>query len=234
MRWSNNKYKAVKTTIDGITFDSKREAKRYTELKLLEKSGMITHLELQPKYDIIINGAKYAVTGQTLLTSPFARTRENIQELERRMDSSHEDRGQGGADSRGCQRLQDTYLSFEKETGGGLLSRYADQGSITLGQFMHFFDKVSPMPLHEFALHKKARAEHLRFRALFTAVARRLGRFSLNQIGTIFNKDHASILHYTKRHEELVNEDDSYALIYMDLEENIKRLMDEKYGNSDL
>jgi len=103
-----------------------------------------------------------------------------------------------------------------------------------MGQFMHFFDKVSPMPLHEFAHHKRARSEHLKYRALFTAVARRLGRFSLNQIGTIFNRDHASILHYTKRHEELVNTDDSYALIYMDLEENIKRLMDEKYGNSDL
>ena len=57
MNWTRNKYKAVKTTIDGITFDSKREAKRYTELKLLEKSGMI-NLELQPQYDIIINGAK--------------------------------------------------------------------------------------------------------------------------------------------------------------------------------
>jgi len=58
VNWSRSKYKAVKTTIDGITFDSKREAKRYTELKLLEKSGMITHLELQPTYDITINGAK--------------------------------------------------------------------------------------------------------------------------------------------------------------------------------
>lgn len=58
MNWSRSKYKAVKTTIDGITFDSKREAKRYTELKLLEKTGMITHLELQPTYDITINGAK--------------------------------------------------------------------------------------------------------------------------------------------------------------------------------
>ena len=103
-----------------------------------------------------------------------------------------------------------------------------------MGQFMHFFDKVSPMPFDEFTLHKKARAEHIRFRALFTAVARRLGRFSLNQIGTIFNKDHASILHYTKRHEELVNTDDDYALVYMDLEDNIKKLMDEKHGNSDL
>ena len=58
MNWSSSKYKAVKTTIDGITFDSKKEAKRYTELKLLEKTGMITHLELQPTYDITINGAK--------------------------------------------------------------------------------------------------------------------------------------------------------------------------------
>jgi len=85
------------------------------------------------------------------------------------------------------------------------------------------------MPLHEFALHKKARAEHIKFRALFTAVARRLGRFSLKQIGTIFNKDHASILYYQKRHEEMFNEDDAYALIYMDLEENIKKLMNEKH-----
>ena len=58
MNWSRSKYKAVKTTIDGITFDSKREAKRYTELKVLEKSGHITHLELQPEYQITINGAK--------------------------------------------------------------------------------------------------------------------------------------------------------------------------------
>ena len=58
MNWTRSKYKAVKTTIDGITFDSKREAKRYTELKVLEKSGMITHLELQPEYQITINGAK--------------------------------------------------------------------------------------------------------------------------------------------------------------------------------
>ena len=157
-----------------------------------------------------------------------------IQQFKRRMDSSNEDRGQGGADSRGCQRLQDTYLSFEKETRRGLLSRYADQGSITLGQFMHFFDKVSPMPLHDFAHHKKATAKHLKYRALFTAVARRLGRFSLNQIGRIFNKDHASINYYCKRHEDFVHTDDDYALIYMDLEDNIKKLMDEKHGNSNI
>ena len=56
MNWTRNKYKAVKTTIDGITFDSKREAKRYTELKILETAGHITHLELQPEYQITVNG----------------------------------------------------------------------------------------------------------------------------------------------------------------------------------
>ena len=157
-----------------------------------------------------------------------------ILQFERRVADTHDDRGQGGPDSGGRERLQDTYLSFKEEAGRGQLSRNPDQGSITMGQFMHFFDQVSPMPLHDFAHHKRARAEHLKYRALFTAVARRLGRFSLNQIGTLFNRDHASILHYSKRHEELVNADDSYALVYMDLEENIKKLMDEKYGNSDL
>ena len=58
MNWNKHKYRAVKTTIDGITFASKREAKRYTELKILEKAGYITHLELQPEYPITINGIK--------------------------------------------------------------------------------------------------------------------------------------------------------------------------------
>lgn len=45
-----SKYKAKKTKVDGITFDSKKEAKRYTELKLLERAGVIKSLELQPKF----------------------------------------------------------------------------------------------------------------------------------------------------------------------------------------
>lgn len=37
----------VKTTVNGIKFDSKLEAKRYLELKGLEDAGEITNLELQ-------------------------------------------------------------------------------------------------------------------------------------------------------------------------------------------
>jgi hypothetical protein len=40
----------VKTTVDGITFHSKREAARYGELKLLEKAGEILDLKLQPSF----------------------------------------------------------------------------------------------------------------------------------------------------------------------------------------
>ena len=32
-----NKYKAKKAVVDGIVFDSRKEAKRYTELKKLEE-----------------------------------------------------------------------------------------------------------------------------------------------------------------------------------------------------
>jgi hypothetical protein len=53
-----NKYRAVKTEVDGIMFDSKREAARYMELVLLERAGEISRLELQPKYDCVVNGKK--------------------------------------------------------------------------------------------------------------------------------------------------------------------------------
>ena len=43
-------------TVDNIVFASKREAKRYSKLRLREKAGEIRDLELQPKYAIHING----------------------------------------------------------------------------------------------------------------------------------------------------------------------------------
>lgn len=48
-----NKYHNKKVSINGVTFDSKLEAKRYTELKLLEKNGIIKDLVLQPSYELI-------------------------------------------------------------------------------------------------------------------------------------------------------------------------------------
>ena len=51
-----SKYRAVKTQVDGHWFASGREARRYSELKLLERAGHIRNLELQPKFLFSING----------------------------------------------------------------------------------------------------------------------------------------------------------------------------------
>lgn len=47
------KYNNKKVIVDGITFDSKKEARRYRELKLLEGAGQIQNLELQKEFELI-------------------------------------------------------------------------------------------------------------------------------------------------------------------------------------
>lgn len=42
-------------TINGIVFDSKTEAMRFVELTLMQKAGEIHHLEIQPKFKVLIN-----------------------------------------------------------------------------------------------------------------------------------------------------------------------------------
>ena len=48
-----SKYKNVKTVLDGITFDSKKESVRYAELMLLQRSGLIQNLRLQVPFELI-------------------------------------------------------------------------------------------------------------------------------------------------------------------------------------
>ena len=56
------KYGNKKTILCGITFDSKREAGRYLELRAMQQRGEISSLELQKVYilapSVIINGRK--------------------------------------------------------------------------------------------------------------------------------------------------------------------------------
>lgn len=47
------KYHNTKTVADGIKFDSKLEAERYAQLKILERAGVIRELELQPSFELI-------------------------------------------------------------------------------------------------------------------------------------------------------------------------------------
>lgn len=48
-----SKYGNHKTTVDGITFDSKAEAARYQKLLLWEKAGHIADLRRQVRFDLI-------------------------------------------------------------------------------------------------------------------------------------------------------------------------------------
>ena len=50
---NGSKYNAKKVEYNGMTFDSKRELKRYKELELLQESGEITNLQRQVKYVLI-------------------------------------------------------------------------------------------------------------------------------------------------------------------------------------
>jgi len=47
---TRSKYHAIPTTVDGIRFASKAEAKRYGELRILERAGHIEGLECQPVF----------------------------------------------------------------------------------------------------------------------------------------------------------------------------------------
>lgn len=48
----SSKYHAQPTIVDGIRFASKAEARRYGELRLLEKAGHIEDLAIQPKFPL--------------------------------------------------------------------------------------------------------------------------------------------------------------------------------------
>jgi hypothetical protein len=56
--FARNKFRAQKTVVDGLKFDSKREAKRWCELKLMERAGTIADLERQIRYVFEVNGVR--------------------------------------------------------------------------------------------------------------------------------------------------------------------------------
>jgi hypothetical protein len=57
------KYNAKKTKLDGFTFDSQAEARRYQDLKLMHEAGEIHKLRVHPRYLLLdkftVKGVKY-------------------------------------------------------------------------------------------------------------------------------------------------------------------------------
>lgn len=58
MNIKRSKYGNSKTKIGDLTFDSKKEAKRWSELLLLQSIGEITHLQRQIPYLLTVNDVK--------------------------------------------------------------------------------------------------------------------------------------------------------------------------------
>ena len=48
-----NKYHSVKVRVDGMTFDSKKEYRRWLDLKMLQRAGLISDLRRQVKYELV-------------------------------------------------------------------------------------------------------------------------------------------------------------------------------------
>ena len=71
-----SKYNAIRTVVDGFTFASKAEARRYGVLKLMQEAGEISELSLQPRIPLMVNGQKignyigdfkYIENGETII-----------------------------------------------------------------------------------------------------------------------------------------------------------------------
>lgn len=65
MSYNWTKYNNKKITVDGQKFDSKKEARRYQELKLLEKAGEIHDLRTQVKF-VLIHSQRDEETGKVI------------------------------------------------------------------------------------------------------------------------------------------------------------------------
>ena len=77
---NNNRFKVSPVegrTLGGIVFASKKEMKRYAELRLLERAGEVQDLELQPEFRVSINGEHYCT-----YTADFAYTEKGERVIE--------------------------------------------------------------------------------------------------------------------------------------------------------
>lgn len=70
----------IDRTIDGITFDSKKEATRYATLRLLERAGKIEDLRLQQKFPVEIKGSHFCTYTADFVYWDIALGREVIED----------------------------------------------------------------------------------------------------------------------------------------------------------
>ena len=55
-RRKKNKYRAIKTQINDIVFDSRKEAQHYQKLQLMKQTGAVLKFETHKKFPLVVNG----------------------------------------------------------------------------------------------------------------------------------------------------------------------------------
>lgn len=89
-----SKFRNVGTMVDDIWFQSKAEGRRYSELKLLERAGAITHLRLQPRYPLFVDGIKiceyradfsYVIPGKGMTTEDVKGVETEVFKIKRKL-----------------------------------------------------------------------------------------------------------------------------------------------------
>lgn len=66
-----SRYGSHKTIVDGITFDSRKEANYYSQLKILKRTGQVKDFQIHPKY-IIIDSYKCPLTGRKIPATTYS------------------------------------------------------------------------------------------------------------------------------------------------------------------
>ena len=93
-RPTRNKYGAQKTTVDGVTFDSKGEADRWCDLRILERAGDIVDLRRQVTFPLKIGDVLvckyiadfvYAIPGQEFVVEDFKGHRTDVYRLKAKL-----------------------------------------------------------------------------------------------------------------------------------------------------
>jgi hypothetical protein len=92
-----SKMRNIKTIVDSIKFDSKKEAERYCELKILKRIGEVKDFTLQPRYLLVEaqtkNGQKFRkleYVADFLVTYPDGR--EEIEDVKGRRTQTYIDK----------------------------------------------------------------------------------------------------------------------------------------------
>lgn len=57
-----NKYHSTKTMVNGVKFDSAKEAQRWSDLSIMQRAGLISNLQRQVKYELIPNQYEEVIT----------------------------------------------------------------------------------------------------------------------------------------------------------------------------